>query len=89
MSVEVSVVIPTLNAGPSFGDLLERLLDQETPFGYEVLVIDSGSTDGTVDVSRIARGLGGGGHRQAAGASSELPLDELMATIRKGIQEQL
>jgi bifunctional oligoribonuclease and PAP phosphatase NrnA len=47
------------------------------------------ATDGTVDVSRIARGLGGGGHRQAAGASSELPLDELMATIRKGIQEQL
>jgi phosphoesterase RecJ-like protein len=47
------------------------------------------ATDGTVDVSRIARGLGGGGHRQAAGASSELPLDELLATIRKGIQEQL
>ena len=42
-----------------------------------------------VDVSRIARGLGGGGHRQAAGATSELPLDELLATIRKGIQEQL
>ena len=38
------------------------------------------STDGTVDVSRIARGLGGGGHRQAAGATSELPgLDELLA----------
>jgi phosphoesterase RecJ-like protein len=47
------------------------------------------STDGTVDVSRIARGLGGGGHRQAAGATSDLPLDELLATIRKGIQEQL
>ena len=47
------------------------------------------ATDGTVDVSRIARGLGGGGHRQAAGASSELPLDELLETIRKGIQEQL
>ena len=47
------------------------------------------ATDGTVDVSRIARGLGGGGHRQAAGASSELPLDELLATIRKEIQEQL
>jgi phosphoesterase RecJ-like protein len=47
------------------------------------------STDGTVDVSVIARGLGGGGHRQAAGASSELPLDELFATIRQGIQEQL
>jgi phosphoesterase RecJ-like protein len=47
------------------------------------------ATDGTVDVSRIARSLGGGGHRQAAGASSELPLDELLATIRQGIQEQL
>jgi phosphoesterase RecJ-like protein len=47
------------------------------------------ATDGTVDVSRIARGLGGGGHRQAAGASSELPLDELLDTIRNGIQEQL
>jgi phosphoesterase RecJ-like protein len=47
------------------------------------------STDGTVDVSSIARGLGGGGHRQAAGATTDLPLDELLATIRKGIQEQL
>ena len=47
------------------------------------------ATDGSVDVSRIARGLGGGGHRQAAGASTELPLDELLATIRQGIQEQL
>jgi bifunctional oligoribonuclease and PAP phosphatase NrnA len=47
------------------------------------------STDGSVDVSLIARGLGGGGHRQAAGASSDLPLDDLLSTIRKGIQEQL
>jgi phosphoesterase RecJ-like protein len=47
------------------------------------------ATDGTVDVSRIARSLGGGGHRQAAGASSELPLDELLAQIRRGIQDQL
>ena len=47
------------------------------------------STDGGVDVSRIARSLGGGGHRQAAGASTGLPLDELMSTIRKGISEQL
>ena len=47
------------------------------------------ATDGSVDVSRIARGLGGGGHTQAAGASSDLPLDELLATIRKGVTEQL
>jgi phosphoesterase RecJ-like protein len=47
------------------------------------------ATDGTVDVSRIARGLGGGGHRQAAGASTELPLEELVATLREQVAQQL
>jgi bifunctional oligoribonuclease and PAP phosphatase NrnA len=36
-----------------------------------------------LDVSAIARKAGGGGHRQAAGFSSELPLDELIAFIRQ------
>jgi rhamnosyltransferase len=49
---KVSVVVPTLNAGPSFGDLLEKLSSQKTGFGYELLVIDSGSTDGTVELAR-------------------------------------
>ena len=40
------------------------------------------ATDGSVDVSVIARELGGGGHRQAAGASTELSLDELVELIR-------
>jgi phosphoesterase RecJ-like protein len=36
-----------------------------------------------LDVSEIARKSGGGGHRQAAGFSSELPLDELISFIRE------
>jgi len=36
-----------------------------------------------LDVSMIARNGGGGGHRQAAGFSSELPLDELIGFIRR------
>jgi len=36
-----------------------------------------------LDVSMIARKGGGGGHRQAAGFSSELPLDELIGFIRR------
>jgi rhamnosyltransferase len=45
---KVTVVVLTSNAGPGFEDLLERLGEQETSFPYEVVVIDSGSTDGTV-----------------------------------------
>ena len=47
------------------------------------------STDGAVDVSQIARSFGGGGHRQAAGATSELSLDELIAAIRAAVTDQL
>jgi phosphoesterase RecJ-like protein len=47
------------------------------------------ATDGSVDVSIIARELGGGGHRQAAGASTELALDELVELIREQVAAQL
>src|SRR6266496_1454480 len=40
------------------------------------------STD-EVDVSAIARKSGGGGHRQAAGFSSEKPIDEITEFIRR------
>ncbi len=36
-----------------------------------------------IDVSAIARRSGGGGHRQAAGFSSELPIDEIAGFIRR------
>jgi bifunctional oligoribonuclease and PAP phosphatase NrnA len=47
------------------------------------------ATDGSVDVSRIARDLGGGGHRQAAGASTQLPAEELVGTLRRQVAAQL
>ena len=47
------------------------------------------ATDGRVDVSRIAREFGGGGHRQAAGFTTELPMDELVERVRQEIAEQL
>jgi phosphoesterase RecJ-like protein len=47
------------------------------------------STDGRVDVSIIARGLGGGGHRQAAGFTTDLPFDELVARLRTEMAAQL
>jgi phosphoesterase RecJ-like protein len=36
-----------------------------------------------VDVSAIARAAGGGGHRQAAGFSSDLEIDEIVAFLRR------
>ena len=47
------------------------------------------ATDGRVDVSRIARAFGGGGHPQAAGFSTELPTRELVETLRAQVREQL
>ncbi len=40
------------------------------------------ASDDDVDVSAIARAFGGGGHRRAAGFTSELPASELVAAIR-------
>jgi phosphoesterase RecJ-like protein len=41
-----------------------------------------------LDVSAIARRFGGGGHRQAAGFSTDLPLGEIVERIRQGFLEQ-
>ena len=43
----VSVVIPTRDAGPGFEELLSRIDEQDHPAPVEVVVVDSGSTDGT------------------------------------------
>jgi phosphoesterase RecJ-like protein len=47
------------------------------------------ATDGEVDVSVIARAQGGGGHRQAAGFSTTLSGEELIAFLRAELATQL
>jgi phosphoesterase RecJ-like protein len=47
------------------------------------------AADERVDVSRIARALGGGGHRQAAGFSTSLSWEDLMAFLREEVAAQL
>lgn len=47
------------------------------------------ATDGSVDVSEIARALGGGGHRQAAGATTDLGVEALTEEIRAQVRRQL
>jgi len=45
--------------------------------------------DDRVDVSRIARAQGGGGHRQAAGFATRMPWGELVGFLREEIEGQL
>jgi phosphoesterase RecJ-like protein len=47
------------------------------------------SSDDRVDVSRIARAQGGGGHRGAAGFSTALTWEELVSFLRIEIAAQL
>jgi phosphoesterase RecJ-like protein len=47
------------------------------------------ATDGSVDVSRVARAFGGGGHPQAAGFSTSVPYPELVVQLRGHVREQL
>jgi phosphoesterase RecJ-like protein len=47
------------------------------------------ATDDRIDVSKIARAQGGGGHRRAAGFSTDLDFPELVAFLRGALAEQL
>jgi phosphoesterase RecJ-like protein len=47
------------------------------------------ATDDRIDVSVIARALGGGGHRRAAGFSTDLEFGELVKSLRELVAEQL
>jgi bifunctional oligoribonuclease and PAP phosphatase NrnA len=47
------------------------------------------ATDDRIDVSKIARAQGGGGHRRAAGFSTDLDFPELVQFLRGALAEQL
>jgi rhamnosyltransferase len=51
----VTVFIPTFDGGALLGEVLDAVEAQDTSFPFEILVIDSGSRDGTVDRLRRRR----------------------------------
>lgn len=50
--VDVSIIIPTKNGGAHLEKVLQMIYAQVCEYPFEVIVIDSGSTDGTVDIVR-------------------------------------
>ncbi len=48
--MDVTIVIPTKNAGDLLDKVLEAVFSQKTSLSYEVICVDSGSTDNTLDI---------------------------------------
>ncbi|MDE3070850.1 MAG: hypothetical protein KGJ43_08995, partial [Acidobacteriota bacterium] len=72
--------------GTRVAALIRELDDPERPGRHKISLR---STDGSVDVSAIARAQGGGGHRRAAGFSSEDSVEDVIAFLRGEISAQL
>lgn len=68
-----------------FGVEVGLLLREETPGRYRVAL----RSKGRVDVSRIAREFGGGGHRNAAGATIEGAAEELRRRLYDRVEQAL
>jgi phosphoesterase RecJ-like protein len=66
---------------------LSRELPSEAGSGRKKVSLRA--TDGDVDVSVIARAGGGGGHRQAAGFTTDLSDDQLVTFLREQLAAQL
>ena len=71
--------------GTVVAGLVRDQLGDETP----ARKVSLRATDDRVDVSRIARALGGGGHRRAAGFSTDLDFPELVEVLREQLALQL
>jgi phosphoesterase RecJ-like protein len=73
-------------AGTKVAAVVRELLDGD---GDGKKKVSLRSTDGEVDVSIIARGLGGGGHRRAAGLTTTMSEDEIVEFLLSEIRVQL
>jgi phosphoesterase RecJ-like protein len=67
----------------------DRIVAHNGDDGAPLRKVSLRASDDRVDVSRIARAQGGGGHRQAAGFSTTLDDDALVAFLREQVAEQL
>ena len=70
------------------GTRVAALIRETTDAAGPSFRISMRSSDGEIDVSKIARAGGGGGHPAAAGFKSELPKDELIELLCSQISEQ-
>ena len=71
------------------GTAVAGLVREQLAEGASARKVSLRATDDRIDVSRIARAGGGGGHRRAAGFSTDLDFPELVRFLRGALAEQL
>jgi phosphoesterase RecJ-like protein len=71
------------------GTAVAAVIRDKTDGGRSARKVSLRSTNGVVDVSAIAREYGGGGHRRAAGFSTDLSYPELVNFLSAKVKEQL
>lgn len=73
-------------SGTEVGVLVRELTGEGREHLSKISLRSSGDR---VDVSAIARDFGGGGHRKAAGATTDKSLDQVFEDVRQAVREQL
>jgi phosphoesterase RecJ-like protein len=71
------------------GTLVAAVVRDQPERGRAGRKVSLRSTDGSVDVSAIAREQGGGGHQRAAGFGTDLSYDEVVEFLRAQVGAQL
>ena len=71
------------------GTVVAGMIRDKTEGGRTARKVSLRSSDGTVDVSLIAREQGGGGHMRAAGFGTDLAYPEIVEFLREQVAKQL
>ena len=50
--IKASIIIPTKNGGVIYQKVLKKVLAQQSDFIFEIIIIDSGSTDGSIEYTK-------------------------------------
>lgn len=48
--MDLSIVIPVYNAAPLLNRCLDSIFNQQTQYSYEIILVDDGSTDNSIDI---------------------------------------
>lgn len=49
-SYDVSIIVPCYNVGPFVKECIDSIINQKTQYKYEIILINDGSTDNTLDI---------------------------------------